>query len=324
MVMIFSARLDSTRFDASQRMRIRRRMQALLHSCCVANRTGKREQRVSEIDITFTGTGSPRPSLERANSGQVIRVGDRLFLLDCGGGTMRRLLEAGIDATRIEHLFLTHLHSDHTLDYAEFMLGSWAMGRSGMRVFGPDGTARFHDLVLMQPYESDIAYRLSLGRAPDGIMDIEINQFQPGVIFDEDDLTVTATEVIHSTYTVAMRFDYAGESLVHSGDTRYLPDLVELARGADVLVHDACMAPAAVFQNNAAWPNLYEHLKEHHATPEEAGRTAREAGVRKLVLTHFLIGTDIDETLKRCQQEFDGEIIIGEDLMTVTCDLEES
>lgn len=275
---------------------------------------------MSQIDITFMGTGGPRPSLERANSGQVLRIGDHLMLLDCGGGTTRRILEAGFNATKIEHLFLTHLHSDHTLDYAEFMLGSWATGRSAMRVFGPPGTARIHDLLLTQPYQSDIEYRLSLGRSPDGMMDIEVNEFEPGVIFQENGLTVTAVEVIHSTYTVAMRFDFAGESLVHSGDTCYCPELVELARGADVLVHDACMAPSPAFQNNPAFPNLYEHLKEHHATPEEAARTAREAGVRKLVLTHLLIGVDVDQTLERCRTEFDGEVIIGEDLMTVGCD----
>jgi ribonuclease BN (tRNA processing enzyme) len=274
---------------------------------------------VSQIEVTFTGTGSPRPSLDRANAGQVISVGGKKILLDCGGGTTRRILEAGIDATEIDLLFLTHLHSDHTLDYAEFMLGSWAMGRSAMRVYGPPGTGRLHDLLLMQPYREDIEYRMSLGRSPAGMMDIQINEFQPGIIFDDDGFIVKAVEVIHSTYTVAMRFDYGGESLVHSGDTCYCDALVELTRGADVLIHDACMAPAAVFQNNAAWPNLYEHLKAHHATPEEAGRTAREAGVRKLVLTHFLIGTNIEETLTRCRSEFDGEIIIGEDLMTIGC-----
>ncbi len=274
---------------------------------------------MSQIELTFTGTGSPRPSLERANSGQVLRIGDQLMLLDCGGGTTRRVLEAGFDATKVEHLFLTHLHSDHTLDYAEFMLGTWAMGRSAMRVYGPPGTSRLHDLLLTQPYESDIEYRLSLGRAPEGMSDIEVNEFEPGLIFNESGLTVTATEVIHSTYTVAMRFDFAGESLVHSGDTCYCPDLVELARGADVLVHDVCMAPSPAFENNPAFPNLYEHLKEHHATPAEAGRTAREAGVRKLVLTHFLLGARLEQSLEECRAEFDGEIIIAEDLMTVDC-----
>ena len=257
--------------------------------------------------------------MERANSGQVIRAGQSLFLLDCGGGTMRRLLEAGIDATSIEHLFLTHLHSDHTLDYAEFILVSWAQGRSRLRVFGPKGTGELHDLLLMKPYRTDIEYRLSLGRSPAGMMDIEVNEFQPGVIFDQNGLRVTATEVIHSTYTVAMRFDFAGKSIVHSGDTCYCQNLVELASGADVLVHDACMAPAAVFQHDTAWPNLWEHLRQHHATPEEAGRTAREAGVPKLVLTHFLIQTDTEAARRRAESEFDGEVIIAEDLMTVTC-----
>jgi ribonuclease BN (tRNA processing enzyme) len=271
------------------------------------------------LSIIFAGTGSPRPSLERANSGQIVLAGDRPLLLDCGGGTTRRVLESGVDVTAIDLLFLTHLHSDHTLDYAEFILGSWAMGRSALRVFGPPGTRRLHELLLLEPYREDIDYRLSLGRSPAGILDIEITEFEKGLIFDEAGLQVRAVPVIHSTFTVALRFDYMGKTLVHSGDTCYTPNLVELARGADVLVHDCCMAPAAVFRNNPAWPNLYQHLRAHHATPEEAARTAREAGVRTLVLTHFLIGTEVEETLRRCRQEFDGEILIAEDLMRVDC-----
>jgi ribonuclease BN (tRNA processing enzyme) len=79
------------------------------------------------------------------------------------------------------------------------------------------------------------------------------------------------------------------------------------------------MAPAPVFRDQKTWPNLFERLKKHHATPEEAGRTAREAGVRKLVLTHFLVGTNTEETERRCRTEFDGEVIIAEDLMIVDC-----
>ncbi len=275
---------------------------------------------MSQLEMLFTGTGSPRPTLERANSGQLLQIGDRTILLDCGGGTTRRLLEAGIDLTTIDTIILTHLHSDHTLDYAEFMLGSWAMGRSAMHVYGPAGTGPFHDLVLMQPYQADIEYRISLGRAPAGMTDIGITEYGPGVVLDEPDLRITAAEVVHSTLTYALRFEHAGEVLVHSGDTCYCDALVELARGADVLVHDVCMAPSPAFENNPAFPNLYEHLKEHHATPADAGRAAREAGVRKLVLTHFLLGARIEQTIEECRAEFDGEIIIGEDLLRVTCD----
>ena len=272
------------------------------------------------FSITFLGTGSPRPSLERANSAQIVHAGEHTILLDCGGGTMRRLLDAGIDPTTIDLLVLTHRHSDHTLDYAEFLLGSWAMGRSSLRVLGPPGTRRLHELLLLEPYRDDIDYRLSLGRSPQGLLDIEIEEHEAGLLFSDGSLQIRSVPVIHSIYTVAVRFDYGGGSIVHSGDTCYCPELVDLAAGADILVHDCCMAPAAVFQNNPAWPNLYEHLKAHHATPEEAARTAREAGVNRLVLTHFLIGTDEAETLRRAREEFDGEIILGTDLLHLTCD----
>jgi ribonuclease BN (tRNA processing enzyme) len=278
------------------------------------------EESVSQIEVLFTGTGSPRPSLERANSGQLLTIGGRTALIDCGGGTTRRLLEANVDLTTIDTLFLTHLHSDHTLDYAEFMLGSWAMGRSAMQVFGPAGTRRLHDLLLMQPYREDIEYRMSLGRSSAGMMDMEITEYGPGVVLDAPDLRVTAAEVIHSTLTYALRFESGGEVLVHSGDTCYCDALVDLAKGADVLIHDVCMAPSPAFENNRAFPDLYNHLKAHHATPAEAGRTAREAGVRKLVLTHFLLGARIEQSIEECRAEFDGEIIIGEDLLRIACD----
>jgi ribonuclease BN (tRNA processing enzyme) len=275
---------------------------------------------VSQIELMFTGTGSPRPALDRANSGQLLRIGDRQMLIDCGGGTTRRLLEAGVDLTSVDTIFLTHLHSDHTLDYAEFLLGSWSMGRSSMRVFGPTGTRRLHELLLLEPYREDIEYRLSLGRTPAGMLDIEIVEYEAGLVLDEPDLTVTAAEVIHSTLTYALRFESGGEVLVHSGDTRYCQALVDLAKGADVLVHDVCIAPSPAFENNPAFPNLYEHLKAHHADPAEAGRTAREAGVRRLVLTHFLLGARLEQSYDECRAEFDGEIIMAEDLLRISCD----
>lgn len=272
---------------------------------------------MATMRLILTGTGAPRPNLERANSGQVIFVGDRPILVDCGGGTMRRLIELGIDATQIDRLFLTHLHSDHTLDYAEFILGSWAMGRSALTVYGPPGTTRLHDLLLVEPYRDDIAYRLSLGRAPEGIMDIGVQEVEPGVIYADDELTVRAMEVIHSTYTLALRFDYQGKSLVISGDTGYCPELIEFSRGADVLVHDCCLAPASVLEDNPVWANLFDHLKPHHATPEEAGLVAQEAGVRTLVLTHFLIGLYEERTLAACRSTFAGEILLGHDGLEV-------
>lgn len=273
------------------------------------------------LRLLLLGTGSPRPTLERANTGQIVFAGERTILVDCGAGVMRRLLESGLDPTRITLLFLTHLHSDHTLDYAAFILGSWAMGRGELAVYGPPGTARLHRLLLLEPYADDIAYRASLGRSPAGVLDIEVKEcrLEPGVIYDDGGLRVRAVPVIHSAPTLALRFDYAGRSLVISGDTAYCPELVELARDAAVLVHDACLAPALALQPNPLWGNLAERLRHHHATPAEAARVAREAGVRTLVLTHFLRGLYEEQALEEARREFDGEIILGRDLMEIAC-----
>ncbi|GBD16018.1 Ribonuclease BN [bacterium HR26] len=273
------------------------------------------------LRLLLLGTGSPRPTLERANTGQIVFAGEQPILVDCGAGVMRRLLESGLDPARITLLFLTHLHSDHTLDYAEFILGSWAMGRGELAVYGPPGTERLHRLLLLESYADDIAYRVSLGRSPAGVLDIAVHEcpLEPGAIYDDSKLRVRAVPVIHSAPTLAFRFDYGGKALVISGDTAYCPALVELARGADVLVHDACLAPALALQPNPLWGDLAERLRHHHATPAEAARVAREGGVRILVLTHFLRGASEGPALEEARRGFDGEIILGRDLLEIAC-----
>ena len=273
------------------------------------------------LRLLLLGTGSPRPTLERANSGYLVIKGEQPILVDCGAGVMRRLLESGQDPARITLLFLTHLHSDHTLDYAEFVLGSWAMGRSELAVYGPPGTERFHQLLLLEPYADDIAYRVAIGRSPAGVLDVAVHEcpLAPGVVYDDGRLRVQATPVVHSAPTLALRFDSGGTSVVISGDTAYCPDLVKLARGADVLVHDACPAPALALQPNPVWGHLAERLRHHHATPAEAARVAREAGVRTLVLTHVLRGVDEDAALQEARREFGGTVILGRDLLEVAC-----
>jgi ribonuclease Z len=273
------------------------------------------------LRLLLLGTGSPRPTLERANTGFLVIAGERPILVDCGAGVMRRLLESGHDPARITLLFLTHLHSDHTLDYAEFVLGSWAMGRGELAVYGPPGTERLHRLLLLEPYADDIAYRVSVGRSPAGILDVAVHEcpLVAGVIYDDGGLRVLAAPVIHSAPTLALRFEYAGTSLVISGDTAYCQALIELARGADVLVHDACLAPARALQPDPLWGNLAERLRHHHATPAEAARVARQAGVRALVLTHVLRGVYEDAAHEEARREFSGTVILGRDLLEVAC-----
>ncbi len=262
------------------------------------------------------GTGCPRPSLYRSGPSQVVHVGDELFLVDCGDGTTSQLLRANIDPGSVKKLLFTHLHTDHTLGYGQFVLGGWNFGRRALSVWGPSGLARLNDALFTDLYKQDIEYRLSLGRPSSGLWDIKVTEIEPGSIVQADSYRITAAEVKHSIYTVAYRFDFGEHSLVISGDTAYCPELVALARGADVLIQDCSLASSDQYRSGEA-KTVWSSLREHHTSPRDAGRIAREAGVRKLVLTHFLPGVDTAAIARESAEEFAGEIIIGEDLMTV-------
>ena len=271
----------------------------------------------SDLKVTLLGTGAPRPTLQRSGPSQVVHVGDEMFLVDCGDGATTQLLRANINPGDIKKALFTHLHTDHTLGYGQFVLGGWTYGRRALSVWGPRGLARLTDTLFKDLYKEDIEYRTSLGRPASGLWDIRVSEIGPGKIIEGEKYTVTTTEVVHSIYTVAYRFDFAGQSLVISGDTGYCDNLVELARGADLLVQDACVADTDQYSSSAEERRLWENLRKHHTSASDAGRIAREAGVHKLVLTHFLPGADTTAMARDCAKEFDGEIIFGEDLMTV-------
>lgn len=271
-----------------------------------------------QLRALLLGTGSPRPSIQRASPSQVVRVGHEPILVDCGDGTLNQLLRAGIHLALIKRVLFTHLHSDHSLGYGAIVLGGWAAGRRSLVVWGPTGTRRFHEILFSELYAEDIAFRVSLGRSGAGLTDIAVHESTGGVIGVEDNLRVTAVTVRHVMPTLAYRFDTNSRSLVISGDTIYSPELVALARNADVLVADACYLPAAHAASEED-AKVLEGLRQHHASPADAGRMAQEAGVRRLVLTHLLPVADPDQIHSECRSTYDGEIIVGHDFMEVIC-----
>src|SRR5690625_3157744 len=117
--------------------------------------------RMEQISVVMLGTGSPRPHVKRSQPAQALKVGDTTILIDCGEGTTYQLLKADIAPESIDCLVLTHLHSDHTMGYANFLLSGWAQGRSELTVVGPKGTKEFHEKII-DLYETDINYRCSL------------------------------------------------------------------------------------------------------------------------------------------------------------------
>jgi ribonuclease Z len=201
-------------------------------------------------------------------------------------------------------VFLTHLHSDHIGELGEFNLQTWAAGRSGpMRVYGPDGVS---DVVqgYTQAYAADTRFRVAHhGPAllpPERATMVAIPVLPDGAgaarILDEDGVVVTAFVVAHDPVKPAFgyRFDYGGRSVVVSGDTRPCPNLVEHARGADVLVHEAqanalvrIMETAARDTGEARVAKILGDIPSYHSDPADVAREAVTAGVRLLVLTHL-------------------------------------
>ena len=274
---------------------------------------------MNNVKVTMLGTGSPRPDLERSGPAQVLTIGDMNILIDCGEGTTVQLMKAGIPPESITYLFMTHLHSDHLLGYGQFLLGGWGLGRRKLTIVGPKGMKHFHETII-KLFDEDISYRTSLGRPGNGVLDVNIIEIDgPGEIDCGLPVKITTAEMVHNVLTYGFRFEIDDKTVVISGDTAPTPAIIKLAKDADLLVIDACLAPTGVYRNTKSpeLQKIWDNLQKEHCTPEQAGQIGKEAGVKTLVLTHFLPNIIEEETYQEAANIFDGEIIVGRDLQII-------
>ena len=277
--------------------------------------------------VVLLGTaGGPTPKRRRAAPAQAIFVGDRAHVVDCGNGVGRQLALAGIPFGAIHDVFITHHHSDHVADLVTLPLLLWAAGLSHeITLHGPPPLREAVDAGLRACAFDVATRRADEGRRPLEELLIVRECHAPGLVLDGEQIVVRAARVEHPPIrdAYAYRFDSPQGSIVVSGDTAPCAALVDLARGADVLVHEVLLAaPPEV----AAWLGepeehpLVRHVVSSHSHYGELGRIASDAGVRKLVLSHFVPGDaepDRDRILATIRKDFGGEVILGEDLMVV-------
>ena len=275
--------------------------------------------------LILLGTGGgPRPRTASSAPAQVIVANDAAYVIDCGNGVARQLAFAGVPLTTLRHIFLTHHHSDHNADYGNLIWLAWCAGlRTRVDGWGPPPLEKMTKLFF-EMNACDIDIRITdEDRVPLRPL-VHVHELNGGgrVLRDEN-LTVTATLVDHPPVVPAFayRFDASARSIVISGDTLPCDNLIRLAEGADVLVHEALYVPAidrlvARVSNAAA---LKRSILSHHTPVEEAGRVARAAGVKKLVLSHFVPSDDPTVTdqmwLEGARVHFSGEVILGKDLL---------
>jgi ribonuclease BN (tRNA processing enzyme) len=230
------------------------------------------------------------------------------------------MMLAGVFRT-LRHVFLTHHHSDHNADYGNLLLLAWG-DRLTTRVdaWGPPPLARMTSLFLeMNAADIDVRVR-DEGRPPLGPLIRPHEVTATGKVMEDDRVRVSCAVVDHPLVPLALayRFDCPDRSIVISGDTRPSDALVRLARGADVLVHETLYAPAAPGTPGSA---LRKHVMDSHTTVEDAGRIATKAGVKTLVLSHFVPAEEPpirdDQWLAAARQTFEGKIVVGRDLMEI-------
>jgi ribonuclease Z len=268
-----------------------------------------------KVQGVLLGTGFPAPDPERAGPSNAVLVGDKVFIVDTGRGVTMRLAALQRRPSRLDAVFLTHLHSDHTADLPDLFATTWIMGRSKpLELYGPQGTVEMAAGVK-QFLAEDIHIRRDLTEMlPAAGAEINVHVVQPGIVYDDGEVKVIAFTVDHDPVKPAFgyRFESHGRAIVFSGDYHPHEDTVRAVRGADVLVSEVSLPE---FFDRVQKAESAERLKRYHCTPEQAAELAAKAGVRKLIFTHIIPADGADEILRRARKVFAGEIVVGADLM---------
>ncbi|MDQ8150779.1 MAG: MBL fold metallo-hydrolase [Gemmatimonadota bacterium] len=256
-----------------------------------------------ETAVVMLGTGTPNADPDRSGPAVAVVRAGRSYLIDAGPGVVRRAAAAAalhadsaLQPRNLRTLFLTHLHSDHTVGLPDLILSAWTLERDvPLEVYGPPGTQAMVD-HLLAAYAADIRNRIDgLEPANPTGYQVRVHEITPGPIFEDGNVTVTAFAVPHGDWEVAFgyRFQSIDRSIVISGDTRASDAVVEACRGCDLLVHEVYSAER--FRTRPPAWQAY-HAKAHTSTTELAD-VARRAAPKQLLLYHQLFWGTTDEGL---------------------------
>jgi ribonuclease Z len=291
----------------------------LLPSAPARNSTSTLASRAQSTEVILLGTGTPYPDPAASGPATAVVVNGRVFLFDVGAGVMRRLKAANLPINGPEALFITHLHSDHTLGYADLILTSWVMRRRGpILVFGPRGLQRMTN-HLLAAYSEDIRIRTNgLEHEVAGGYRVSVHEIRAGIVYEKDGVRVIAIGVQHGAWkeSFGYRIDTADRSIVISGDTRPSEALVKAARGVDILIHEAYSASRLAPEDRPGGKDWPRYCREYHTSDVELGQLAARIQPKLLILDHLVrMGASDEELLAGVRAGgYSGRVVIGKDL----------
>lgn len=252
--------------------------------------------------FALLGSGGATPYSARGNASAVAMDEQGAVLFDCGSGSMRALDELGIQLRDVDTICITHFHADHCLELPLLLLGVFIDGREEpIAIFGPEGIDDFLAKIFsgLFPYIPTLVRNIT-GSDPK----YTVGEVDRGLVQERLGAQIMCAPANHGIPAVGYRYDGRDFSAVVSGDTAYSDSIIELAAGANILVHECPFPPSM-----GSTPG--------HTTPSEVGRVASSAGVDRVVLTHLFAETlgHEEEMVVDVRKAFDGVVVVGQDAM---------
>ena len=280
----------------------------------------------ADTKLLILGSGTPNPDPERSGSAYAIVTNGQSYLVDFGPGVIRRASAfspswggefESMEIQNLNYAFLTHLHSDHSAGLADLILSPWVLEREEpLNLFGPRGLKRMADKIT-DAYQIDIDYRIN-GSQPSNLegYKTKVTEIAEGIIYEDKYIAVEAFENNHGDFKNSFGFVFTtkDKKIVISGDTAYSQKVIDKSKEADILVHEV-YSEKGFKEKTRDW-QIYH--KAHHTSAPDVGKIASMSKPKKLVLSHILFwGNSKESIVEEVKSNFDGEVIIAEDLMVI-------
>ena len=280
----------------------------------------------ADTKLLILGSGTPNPDPERSGSAYAIVTNGQSYLVDFGPGVIRRASAfspswggefESMEIQNLNYAFLTHLHSDHSAGLADLILSPWVLEREEpLNLFGPRGLKRMADKIT-DAYQIDIDYRIN-GSQPSNLegYKTKVTEIAEGIIYEDKYIAVEAFENNHGDFKNSFGFVFTtkDKKIVISGDTAYSQKVIDKSKEADILVHEV-YSEKGFKEKTKDW-QIYH--KAHHTSAPDVGKIASMSKPKKLVLSHILFwGNSKESIVEEVKSNFDGEVIIAEDLMVI-------